>query len=114
MGALRFRDQEGVFQRPTEDGRRTAPPLIELGALLAASRAVENNKETAADLAYLRGRGTSLGGLRPKCTVIDDDGTLSIGKFPSVADERAVTKGESTGSGIGKGRWYRCSPRQDH
>jgi serine/threonine-protein kinase HipA len=94
MGALRFRDEEGVFQRPMEDGRRTAPPLIELGALLAASRAVENNKETAADLAYLRGRGTSLGGLRPKCTVIDDDGTLSIGKFPSVADERAVTKGE--------------------
>lgn len=48
----------------------------------------------AADLAYLRGRGTSLGGMRPKCTVIDDDGTLSIGKFPSIADERAITKGE--------------------
>src|ERR1700675_1431139 len=39
-------------------------------------------------------RGTSLGGLRPKCSVIDDDGALSIGKFPSVEDERAVTKGE--------------------
>ena len=52
------------------------------------------NKETAADLAYLRGRGTSLGGMRPKCTVIDEDGALSIGKFPSIADERAVTKGE--------------------
>jgi serine/threonine-protein kinase HipA len=77
-----------------EEGRRTAPPLIELGHLLSASRAVEANKETAADLAYLRGRGTSLGGMRPKCTVIDDDGALSIGKFPSIADERAVTKGE--------------------
>ncbi len=44
--------------------------------------------------AYLRGRGTSLGGLRPKCTVLDDDGRLSIGKFPSVQDQRAVTKGE--------------------
>jgi serine/threonine-protein kinase HipA len=41
-----------------------------------------------------RGRATSLGGLRPKCSVIDDQGALSIGKFPSVADERAVTKGE--------------------
>jgi serine/threonine-protein kinase HipA len=80
---------------PTSTGiRRTAPPLIELGHLLSASRAVEANKETAADLAYLRGRGTSLGGMRPKCTVIDDDGALSIGKFPSIADERAVTKGE--------------------
>jgi len=33
--------------------------------LFAATRAVESNSETAADLAYLRGRGTSLGGLRP-------------------------------------------------
>ncbi|HEY8509134.1 MAG TPA: HipA domain-containing protein [Steroidobacteraceae bacterium] len=62
--------------------------------MLSATRAVETNTETAADLAYLRGRGTSLGGLRPKCSVIDDDGTLSIGKLPSVSDERAVTKGE--------------------
>ena len=37
---------------------------------------------------------TSLGGLRPTCTVVDDDGHLSIGKFPSVTDERTVTKGE--------------------
>jgi serine/threonine-protein kinase HipA len=32
--------------------------------------------------------------MRPKCTVIDINGALSIGKFPSIADERAVTKGE--------------------
>jgi serine/threonine-protein kinase HipA len=94
VGALRLQDEDGVFRRATEEGRRTAPPLIELGQLLAATRAVETNRETAADLAYLRGRGTSLGGLRPKCTVVDDEGRLSIGKFPSVADERAVTKGE--------------------
>ena len=94
VGALRFRDEDGVFRRAQEEGRRTAPPLIELGALLSASRAVEANKETAADLAYLRGRGTSLGGMRPKCTVIDEDGSLSIGKFPSITDERVVTKGE--------------------
>lgn len=94
VGALRYRDENGVFQRVQEEGRRTAPPLIELGHLLSASRAVEANRETAADLAYLRGRGTSLGGMRPKCTVIDDDGALSIGKFPSIADEHAVTKGE--------------------
>jgi serine/threonine-protein kinase HipA len=94
VGALRFRGEDGVFQRAVEDGRHTAPPLIELAQLAASSRAVEENTETAEDLAYLRGRGTSLGGLRPKCTVIDDAGRLSIGKFPSVADERAVTKGE--------------------
>jgi len=32
--------------------------------------------------------------MRPKCTVVDEDGALSIGKFPSITDERAVTKGE--------------------
>ena len=52
------------------------------------SHAVETHTETAEDLRYVRGRGTSLGGLRPKCTVVDDEGRLSIGKFPSVADER--------------------------
>jgi serine/threonine-protein kinase HipA len=94
VGALRFQDESGAFQRPTEPGRRSAAPLLELGQLLGATRAVETDTETAADLAYLRGRGTSLGGMRPKCTVVDDDGHLSIGKFPSVSDERAVTKGE--------------------
>jgi len=94
VGALRLCDESGIFLRAQEEGRRTAPPLIELGHLLSASRAFEANKETATDLAYLRGRGTSLGGLRPKCTVIDEDGALAIGKFPSIADERAVTKGE--------------------
>lgn len=94
VGALRFQDENGFFQRAKEEGRRTAPPLIELRDLFAASRAVELNQETAADLAYLRGRGTSLGGLRPKCSVVDERNHLAIGKFPSVQDDRAVTKGE--------------------
>lgn len=94
VGALRFRDEAGLFQRAEESGRRTAPPLLDLKHLLSASRAVETETETAADLAYLRGRGTSLGGLRPKCSVLDLNGMLAIGKFPSVQDERAVTKGE--------------------
>jgi hypothetical protein len=78
VGALRFRDEHGIFQRAWEDGRRGVPPLVELAHLVASSRAVETNTETAADLAYLRGRGTSLGGLRPKCSVMDDDGTLAL------------------------------------
>jgi serine/threonine-protein kinase HipA len=94
VGALRLRDEAGVIQRAAEPGRRTAPPLLELRELRRASAAVETETETAADLAYLRGRGTSLGGLRPKCSVVEDDGRLAIAKFPSVRDERAVTRGE--------------------
>ena len=94
IGALRYEDESGVFQRAQIVGKRTVPPMIELAQLLAATRAVESNTETAADLEFLRGRGTSLGGLRPKCTIVDEQGYLSIGKFPSIQDERAVTKGE--------------------
>ena len=94
VGALRFQDEEGVYQRAPEKGRRTAPPLIELERLLRATRAVENASETADDLEYLRGRATSLGGMRPKCTVLDNNGALAIGKFPSIHDRYSVTKGE--------------------
>ncbi len=94
VGALRLRDETGNYLRTIESGDRATPPLLELGDMLSASHAVERGKETEADLRYLRGRGTSLGGLRPKCSVIDDDGQLAIGKFPSVKDQRSVTKGE--------------------
>ncbi len=94
VGALRMRDETGNYLRTIESGDRATPPLLELGSLLDASHAVELGRETEADLRYLRGRGTSLGGLRPKCSVIDDNGQLAIGKFPSVKDQRSVTKGE--------------------
>jgi len=94
VGALRYQDEAGVFQRAPDIGRPTVPPLVELRALLAASQKMEANRETMADLAFLLGRGTSLGGMRPKGTVVDADGCLAIGKFPSQNDERAVTKGE--------------------
>lgn len=94
IGALRFQDENGEFVRTPPSGGRAAPPLVELSALLNASRAVEKNTETAADLRYLLGKGTSVGGMRPKCTVVDDEGNLSIGKFPSDGDTRPVTKGE--------------------
>ncbi|TDY22728.1 serine/threonine-protein kinase HipA [Paraburkholderia sp. BL6665CI2N2] len=94
IGALRFVDEAGNYLRSIEDGGRGTPPLLELGHLIGATRAVEMNRETAADLKYLRGRGTSLGGMRPKCTILDEDGQLAIGKFPSVNDDRNVTRGE--------------------
>lgn len=94
VGSIRFCDEQGAFCAHAEDGRSRTPPLLELRQLLDVSHAVEAGTETARDLAYLKGRGTSLGGLRPKCSLRDADGSLAIAKFPSIADERNVTSGE--------------------
>jgi serine/threonine-protein kinase HipA len=94
VGALRLRDEKGHYLRSVSTGARSTPAFLELEKILLASRAVEMSKETAEDLAYLQGKATSLGGMRPKCTILDIDGRLSLGKFSSVNDERAVTRGE--------------------
>ena len=94
VGALRLRDENGHYLRSVGQGERPAPAFLELEKILLASRALEDNKETAEDLTYLQGKATSLGGMRPKCTILDSDGALSLGKFPSVSDERSVTRGE--------------------
>lgn len=94
IGALRLRDANKRHLRCVEAGQRTTPPLLELEHMLSASRAVEMSKESAEDLKYLLGKATSLGGLRPKCSVLEEDGTLALGKFPSVKDERSVTRAE--------------------
>jgi len=94
VGALRLRDTSGAWHRTLPEGQRTTPPLIELKRIYQASRAVECGQETAEDLRYLQGKGTSLGGMRPKCTIVDEGGGLAIGKFPSVSDTRSVTRGE--------------------
>ena len=94
VGALRLQDENGRYLRSVADGARSTPAFLELEKILLASRAVELSKETTEDLAYLQGKGTSLGGMRPKCTILDSDGALSLGKFSSVNDERSVTRGE--------------------
>ncbi len=92
MGAVRLRDETGMFQR--QSGKRDTPALIVLPQLLHATKAVEQNTETEKDLAFLRVDGSPFGGLRPKCSVVDTDGTLAIGKFPSVRDTRSIVHGE--------------------
>lgn len=94
VGALRLFDTKLGYLRSPGKAKRSTPPLLELEKILTASRALELSQESAADLSYLQGKGTSLGGMRPKCTVVDADGWLAIGKFPSVSDERSVTRGE--------------------
>jgi serine/threonine-protein kinase HipA len=92
LGALRLMDADGKFLGSGE--RYRTPHLVDLGKVAASSRRVEQGSDSAADLEYLQGKATSLGGMRPKCTVLDEGEVLAIGKFPSINDERSVVRAE--------------------
>jgi serine/threonine-protein kinase HipA len=86
QGALRFAEKEGgPFLR--EEGIKRIPPLVELPDLLSAAEHVVEDKDTEEDLQLLLAPGSSLGGARPKASVIEKDGQLAIAKFPRLDDE---------------------------
>jgi len=94
VGALRLRlNDSGDFM----DNRHgvAAPPFVDLRALEAASLAIERDEGNTAPegedwLRMLIAPGGSLGGARPKASVIDPAGQLWIAKFPSVRDNTDV------------------------
>lgn len=86
QGALRFAEREGGPFLREEDVKRI-PPLVELPALLSAAEHVLEGKDTEEDLRLLFAPGSSLGGARPKASVIEKDGHLAIAKFPRKDDE---------------------------
>jgi len=89
QGALRFAETEGgEFIAPSE-GKRV-PPLVFLPKLLAAATAIGTEKENDEDVKLLIAPGSSLGGARPKASVLDKDGTLAIAKFPQNDDAMRV------------------------
>ncbi|HTM38253.1 MAG TPA: HipA domain-containing protein [Terriglobales bacterium] len=86
QGALRFAVKEGgPFLREEEVKR--IPPLVELPELLSAAEHVVEDKDTEEDLRLLIAPGSSLGGARPKASVIEKDGQLTIAKFPRRDDD---------------------------
>jgi serine/threonine-protein kinase HipA len=92
VGALRFRvDSAGPF---LAESQGKLPPLIALAPLLRATEAIHGATETAADLRFLLGAGSPLGGARPKSAVRLADGRLAIAKFPSPGDVRDIAAGE--------------------
>lgn len=93
-GALRLFDPQAKVYVRAGGAHWHVPPSVELDKVVQAARALEAGTESAQDLQYLLGQGTSLGGARPKSTVRDTDGRLALGKFPSQADKRDVIRGE--------------------
>ena len=88
MGALRFSISEnGPFL--SDDKELSTPPWTTLRALESASLAFEKNEDGMEEkwLKQLVAPGSSLGGARPKASVLAPDGSLWIAKFPSKNDE---------------------------
>jgi len=94
LGGLRFKTQaDGPF---LDDNRAmAAPPWASLRELEHASLQLER-ADAAADPDYLKwlallvAPGSSLGGARPKASVVDHHEALWIAKFPSSHDEHDV------------------------
>ena len=88
LGALRFRwVGDEVFQAPPLTG---VPALIDLGRLLQSTERILRDEETDEDLQVIFAPGSSLGGARPKASVIDQHGHLSIAKFPKETDDYSM------------------------
>ncbi|MDR2014703.1 MAG: HipA domain-containing protein [Azoarcus sp.] len=96
VGALRFRETEegSPFLATGEGGRHCIPPLLHLDQLGKAIASAESDDPDMVALRRLRQMGTTLGGARPKCSVIDNDGSLAIAKFTSRLDMYAVERAE--------------------
>lgn len=100
-GALRFKSSpDGEFLFPSE--KKPIPPLVKLPELLYSAEKITENNETAQDLKILLAPGSSLGGARPKASVIDDDGELCIAKFPKKDDTGNVVLWEAVALTLAK------------
>lgn len=88
QGALRLKQsEEGPFEA---SGQPAIPPLLRLGDLLDAAETVQRDDGDLDALQLLFAPGSSLGGARPKASVLDPHGALSIAKFPAVNDDWPV------------------------
>ncbi|NWB31112.1 type II toxin-antitoxin system HipA family toxin [Pseudomonas gingeri] len=118
VGAIRYRlNDEGGFL-DDRDGV-AAPPFVELRALERASRALESDPDnTSPDgrdwLRMLIAPGGSLGGARPKASVVDDSGHLWIAKFPSVRDDYDVGGWEMVVNALGNSCGLRVASGMAH
>jgi serine/threonine-protein kinase HipA len=107
LGALRFQDAAAPGQGFLSTGGQPIPPLLALPKLLSATQRLIDEEETEEDLALVLAPGTSLGGARPKASVLASDGELLVAKFPRQDDDWPVTRWEAAtlslaeGAGIG-------------
>lgn len=98
MGGFRFAESPGGKFINCEESLRV-PPLANVRELMRAAHEIELSEEkhllpSKKWLAQLLHPGTSLGGASPKASVIDEDGSLTVAKFPSRKDDYDVAQWE--------------------
>ena len=90
MGGFRFKENlDGEFINVSN--MLHIPPLANIRELIAASAEIEKSEEEnrlpeKRWIAQLVQPGSSLGGARPKASVVDEKGNLCVAKFPSRND----------------------------
>jgi serine/threonine-protein kinase HipA len=100
LGALRFKFAgASQFLAPISKG---VPSMIELGRLLGVTERILRDEETDEDLQMIFAPGSSLGGARPKASVLNQHGQLSIAKFPKENDEYSIETWESVALTLAK------------
>jgi serine/threonine-protein kinase HipA len=92
-GALRFSNEEGGPFLAAGDVH--VPPLVRLGELLNAAHRIDVDEDDDDALRLLLAPGGSLGGARAKASVFDNDGALSIAKFPQADDDYPIMQWEA-------------------
>src|SRR3990167_7111006 len=101
MGALRFSTEiNGQYLAIKND--YAIPPLVKLPRLLTASDHLLAEKESDEDLKLLLAPGATLGGARPKASVILPNNTLAIAKFPRKDDEYSIVLWEAVALTLAK------------
>jgi len=89
LGALRF-FVEGTAQAPIS----RVPKVLELADLERAARLVQEGSSSIEVVQRIAQAGSSLGGARPKATVVAEDGRLMMAKFSSTDDTIDVVSWE--------------------
>ena len=94
-GALRFSESEGGPFLASAGSELRIPLVVSLSRLLAATERVIAEEDDDDDLRLLMAPGSSLGGARPKASIVDLDGHLAIAKFPHRLDDTNVVLWEA-------------------
>lgn len=90
LGAFRVRPA-GAPRVNAERERFLVPSLTELSRIANSIQAFERQEEPC-QLLYLLYCATALGGARPKCTWLQDNGQLAVARFPSLVDTFPITR----------------------